>query len=207
MIRGMRIALPGAAALLVLTAGAAWVCPGGQCGVTGFDAAGLTAANAARAPWLDALAAAVTWAGSLAFLLPVALLLAWRERRTRGWRVASYLPASLLAASALAYVAKFAVLRPRPELFAPLAAMPADASFPSAHAMQAAALVTAWLCRPGARPPLFAWLAGATLVTAVALSRVHLQLHHPSDVIAGVGAGLLLTLALRRLAPWQGAQP
>lgn len=202
-----RIALPGGAALLVLVAGAAWICPGGQCRVPGIDAAGLAAANAVRAPWLDALVATVTWAGSLTLLLPVALLLAWRDAGTRGWRVASYLPASLLAASALAYIAKGVVLRPRPELFAPLAALPADASFPSAHAMQATALVAAWLWRPGTHPAPAAWLLGAALVAAVGLSRVHLQLHHPSDVLAGVAAALLLALALRGLPPWRGAPP
>jgi tellurite resistance protein TerC len=47
--------IPGAGALLVLTAGAVLVCPGGQCAVPALDASGLAAAHASRSAWLDGL--------------------------------------------------------------------------------------------------------------------------------------------------------
>jgi hypothetical protein len=46
--------------------------------LSAWDQAGLALAHAARAPWLDAVFAAITWLGSLAVLLPLALLLWWR---------------------------------------------------------------------------------------------------------------------------------
>jgi undecaprenyl-diphosphatase len=86
-----------------------------------------------------------------------------------------------------------------------LIAMPADASFPSAHAMQATALVAAWLLRPGARLAYAEALAGGLLVATVALSRVYLQVHFPSDVVLGMIAALLWVMALRGLPLWQKA--
>ncbi|MBI5899939.1 MAG: phosphatase PAP2 family protein [Rhodocyclales bacterium] len=189
--------LLAAAALLLLAVAAVLVCPGGRCAVPACDAAGLVLAWDWRRPWLDALALGVTWLGSLYLLLPAALLLAWRDTRRLGARLAAFVPLALLAASAVVHLTKVAVLRPRPELFAPLAAMPADASFPSAHAMQIAAFVTAVLLRPRSRPHPVAWVAGAAVVSAVACSRIYLQVHFPSDVIAGVLAAVLLVLALR----------
>jgi membrane-associated phospholipid phosphatase len=38
----------------------------------------------------------------------------------------------------------------------------------------------------------------------VGLSRIHLQVHFPSDVIVGMLAAALLVLALRELPPWRG---
>jgi membrane-associated phospholipid phosphatase len=200
-----RVLLPGAGALLVLTAGAVLLCPGGQCAVPALDASGLAAAHASRSAWLDALARGITWAGSLLVLLPVALLFAWRKSRHTGWRLASFLPLALLSATAMANLAKYLVLRPRPEFFPPLAPMPADASFPSAHAMQVTALVLAYLLRPGARPGVGEWLAGAALVLLVSYSRIHLQVHFPSDVLVGSLAAALLVLSLRELPVWRRA--
>lgn len=197
-----RALLSGAAALLVLSGGALWVCPGACGAVPAFDAAGLAAARAWRGPIVDALAAGATWLGSLAVLAPLAMAIAWVDARNGGWRLAGFVPLALLAASVVARLAKLAVLRPRPDEFAPLAAMPADASFPSAHAMQISAVVLAFLLRPGARPGTAAWLGGLALISAVAASRVHLQLHFPSDVLFGVAAAALLVAALRSLPPW-----
>lgn len=207
MTPALRVLLPGAAALGVLASGAAWVCPGGQCLVPAMDAGGLATAHAWRSAWLDALAMGITWAGSLLVLLPLAIAFAWHRWRQDSWRLVSFVPVALLMATAFAQASKYLVLRPRPELFPPLAAMPADASFPSAHAMQVSAVVMAFLLRPGARPGVAAWLAGATLITVVATSRVYLQLHFPSDVLTGIAAGVLLVLALRALPVWHEARP
>jgi membrane-associated phospholipid phosphatase len=200
----IRVVLPAAGALLAVAGGAALVCTGGQCIVPAVDAAGLSVAHGWRTAWLDGLAASITWAGSLFLLVPLALLLATPDARRRGWRAASFVPLALLSSATLAHLTKVAVSRPRPELFPPLTTMPADASFPSAHAMQVTALVMAYLLRPGARPGIAAWLAGGALVMLVGLSRIHLQVHFPSDVIFGMLAAALLVLALRELPPWRG---
>lgn len=193
------------AALLVLASGALLACPERGCPVPALDAAGLLAANAWRAGWLDRGFMIVTWLGSLYVLLPAALLLAWRASRASLPRAAAFVPTALIGAAILARLAKLAIERPRPDLFPALIAMPDDASFPSAHAMQATALVAAWLLRPGARLAYGEALAGGLLIVAVAFSRVYLQVHFPSDVVVGMVAALLWVMALRGLPFWQKA--
>ena len=192
-----------AAAVASLAAGALLVCPAGECRTLAFDEAALMLAQGWQASWLDAGFAALTWLGSLYVLIPLSLLLFWRMRAP--WRAS--LPMAVAGAAALAQLAKLIVVRPRPELYPALVDMPADASFPSAHAMQAAAFVVAWLCRPGANPGIGAILAAAGLVLLVSLSRIHLQVHFPSDVVFGAAAGACWALALRSLFLRKMAQP
>jgi undecaprenyl-diphosphatase len=120
-------------------------------------------------------------------------------------RVLAFLPLALLGATALAQAAKVLVARPRPDLFPALVAMPADASFPSAHAMQATAFALAWLLRPGARPGPLAAAVAVLLVLAVAGSRVYLQVHFPTDVLFGMTAAALWVVALRCAPVWPEA--
>jgi hypothetical protein len=79
-----------------------------------WDGGGLALAHALRAPWLDALFAAVTWLGSLLVLLPLALLAWWRWR---GERSASFVALALVGASGLGHLVKLLAARPRPDLF------------------------------------------------------------------------------------------
>lgn len=203
MKQALTAAALASAVLLVLACGALLVCPGRPCAVPALDVAGLTTLNAWRNGWLDRGFMILTWLGSLYLLLPAALLLAWRASRTSLPRAAAFVPAALIGAAILAHLAKLVIERPRPDLFPALIAMPDDASFPSAHAMQATALVAAWLLRPGARFAYREALAGGLLITAVALSRVYLQVHFPSDVVFGMVAALLWVMALRSLPLWQ----
>jgi membrane-associated phospholipid phosphatase len=68
---------------------------------------------------------------------------------------------------------------------------PTSSSFPSGHTM--AAFCTA-IVLSESEPGTAAALAFAG---AVAVSRVHLRAHHPSDVVGGAAAGTLLGLCLR----------
>ncbi len=165
-----------------------------------WDQAGLALAHAARAPWLDSLFAIVTWLGSLAVLLPLALLVWWWRR---GERSAAFVALALVGASALGHLAKLIAARPRPDLFPPLIAMPEDWSFPSAHAVQVTAFALAWLLRPGTSPgriELAALVAAAVVVIA---SRLYLQVHFPSDVVAGALLATFWVVLLRRLPAWE----
>ena len=45
------------------------------------------------------------------------------------------------------------------------------------------------------------WPAYAALALTVAASRIHVRIHHASDVLAGVATGLALGALARRLAP------
>jgi membrane-associated phospholipid phosphatase len=98
---------------------------------------------------------------------------------------------TVLWAYALNTLCKLAVRRRRPTGVTPLTATPTQLSFPSAHAVTAfaGARVYARLGLP--RGPLHA-LAGA-----LALSRVALGVHYPSDVLAGAALGRLVAGARR----------
>jgi len=168
--------------------------------VHSWDYAGLALAHAARTPWLDILFVAVTWLGSLAVLLPLALLLWWRHR---GDRSASFVALALIGASAFGHLAKLIAERPRPDIFPPLIPMPQDWSFPSAHAVQVVAFTLAWLLRPGASPRRLEIAVLFATVAVVISSRLYLQVHFPSDVVAGAMLAILWVAFLRRLPPWQ----
>jgi undecaprenyl-diphosphatase len=78
---------------------------------------------------------------------------------------------------------------------------PRTSSFPSGHATSG--FLAATLLSEGSRAPL-AWYA---LATVVAASRVHVRIHHASDVVAGAAMGVVAgRLVLRRwpLPPEQG---
>jgi membrane-associated phospholipid phosphatase len=190
--------------LAVLAVGAGLVCPGGECGLTSLDQLGLGLANELRGEPLDRLMAGVTWLGSLTVLAPLAGLGAWWRWRAGQRHEAAFLPLALIGSTLLAHLAKLWVARPRPALHPFMTALPADWSYPSAHAMQVtAAALALFLILPRHRN---AWPARwalavllGSLVILVGLSRIHLQVHFPSDVLAGGLAAALWVLGLHVL--------
>ncbi len=174
------------------------LCTGGVCAVPGMDHAGLELARALAGPLPDRFMAAATWLGSIWVLLPLAVvagLALWFVRRRRQ---AVFLLLALLGATVLAQAFKHGIDRPRPDLFPSLAALPLDASYPSAHTMQAVAAALAVAALAGRNRP---WLPPLLLLLAalVAWSRIHLQVHFPSDVLAGALAAALWVAGLKRL--------
>lgn len=184
--------------LAVLAAGALAVCPDGRCGVGDFDRGGLGLAHALRSGWLDAMMQGITWLGSLILLLPLTAALAWLLLHGQRRREAGFLLLALLGSSALGHVFKLWVARPRPDLFPAWLDMPGDWSFPSAHAMQATAAALAWLLVARHARAFWAILLGLT-VLLVGLSRIYLQVHFPSDVVAGSLAAALWVAGLHAL--------
>lgn len=87
---------------------------------------------------------------------------------------------------------KFVVRRRRPQLedLPPLASTVTQLSFPSAHSTSSFAAARAFSTLLPASP-LYA------LATAMALSRVYLGLHYPSDVLAGAALGTAIGSAGR----------
>ena len=191
--------------LAVLAAGAWLVCPQQQCAMVAVDDAGLRLAQDMRSATLDRWMQGITWLGSLAVLLPLTAITALALLRLRRRPEAVFLVMAVLGASALSHLVKLGVMRPRPDLFPVWTSMPADWSYPSAHAMQITALAVAvfFIIRqrrlqlPRWIIPLAIPLGGIVLL--VGASRIYLQVHFPTDVIAGVLAAALWVGGLHTL--------
>lgn len=187
-------------ALLTGLAGGLLLCPDGVCRIAPIDHAGLALFHALRSDSTDRLAAALTWAGSLALLLPLALArMAWLRRQQQPWPEAAFVTAALLGTTLLVHAVKLLVMRPRPDLFPTGLPLPPDLSFPSAHTAQVLAVVLALWLQPGRPRPGAIWLvAGLALAGAVAATRLHLQVHWPTDLIGGALMATIWVLALAR---------
>ena len=136
-------------------------------------------------PWLDRLALAFTAAGDplpmgiLAVVITLGLAV-WGSR-LQAW----FFGLSVGGAMGLNLLVKLLFARPRPALWISL--KPAFYySFPSGHAMGAAAVATAvGLLLWQHRGYWLAWALGLLFVLGVGWSRVYLGVHYPSDVLAG----------------------
>lgn len=98
----------------------------------------------------------------------------------------------------LAQAAKPLLDRPRPyeaDGALRLVAIPAGSSWPSGHAAVASAMAVA--LSEGASKPAPQLFGG--MAAFVAASRIHVGVHHPSDVLAGWGLGVLTGNAWRLL--------
>ncbi len=166
-----------------------------------FDVAGMQAVANHRSAFGTTIAGLVSDAGSFAILAPltVALLLLRRWRRP-----ADDIALIVVAAgcAALPSLVKLIVARPRPtiEHLTHLTSL----SFPSEHTTQAAGIYLA-IASPltQGRSPLWrgvALTAAVIIALAVALSRVLLGVHYPTDVVAGLLLGWLWTIGIFRYA-------
>ena len=193
-----RVLLFWALSLMVLAGGAWLVCPSGQCAATALDSAGLGLAHSLRYAALDGWMQRFTWLGSLVVLLPLMALACARKLRDGQRREAVFLMLALSGASTLAHLTKLLVSRPRPDLYAALVPLPIDWSYPSAHTMQVVAFAVAFILVFATRRVLWVGLFGL-LVFVVGLSRIYLQVHFPSDVLAGALAALCWVAGLYAL--------
>jgi membrane-associated phospholipid phosphatase len=120
----------------------------------------------------------------------------------RNLRVAFFLLISVELAGLITEIAKDAANRPRPATA--LVSAPSS-SFPSGHALGAMVGVLALLTVvfPLIRRPLRVWLVaiGALTVVAIGVGRVVLNVHHPSDVVAGWALGYAYFVACLLMIP------
>lgn len=120
----------------------------------------------------------------------------------RNVRVALFLVISVELAGILTEIAKYAANRPRP---ATALVTAVSTSFPSGHAFGVMVGVLALLTvvLPVVRRALRAWLIalGALTVILIGVGRVVLNVHYPSDVIAGWAIGYAYFVACLLVVP------
>jgi undecaprenyl-diphosphatase len=167
-----------------------------------LDGHALAFADALRGPVYDVLFGGITWLGSLWLLIPLTLICAV-VLLSRGYRSESaMLILSLGGAALLTNLCKWIFARRRPDLYWPVVDMPVSSSFPSAHTAQATAFFLGLFVVIRRIAPDWAMLTAVISVAAVltvALSRIYLQVHFPSDVLGGLVLGALWVLLSDRV--------
>lgn len=154
-----------------------------------WDATSMLDIHSLSRPWLDTIFRLITSTGGPLIGLFVGGTAVWfwrhAERRTASLFVLSFVGSFLLNS-----LLKYIFARPRPNLFPPLV-VEHSYSFPSGHTMAAVAvygLLALVLWQRGRRG--WAALAGSW-APLVALSRVYLGAHYPSDVLASLAIGAI----------------
>lgn len=138
-------------------------------------------------PVLDILMLLATTAGLA--LLPAVGLHAWLQGEQR---IARAIFSALVLGLLCTFLFQFLALRPRPEDVRLLLAHPPFPAFPSGHAVTAFAGATIVVLSYRSLPLSMTAIGGALLI---ALSRLYLGQHYPSDVIAGALLGAAIGAA------------
>ncbi len=141
----------------------------------------------------DAVLVAVTMMGDSLTLTALAVTLVVTFAVYRHWRAGVAVLLAMVAAAAFVPMIKSILQRPRPTaLYSGAEAF----SFPSGHATLSMTVfgIIAVILADGrsARVKFAIYLSAASLVGAIALSRVYLGAHWPSDVVAGLLFGLAM---------------
>lgn len=138
------------------------------------------------------LALALSTVGGVEVMIGLSVLLTvllW----FRSHREAVFFAVSMTGASVIMGLTKVVLARPRPELFPDVDYwQTASPSFPSGHATGSAAFaVTLFFVvrRLAPRWQLPAGIFGVLFCLAVSASRLYLQVHYPSDILAGLALG------------------
>jgi undecaprenyl-diphosphatase len=147
-----------------------------------------------RADWLTHILRVVTWLGSLAVIIPVAVLAGFFfvMRWHRWWPVA-LLAVTIAGAVGLYNLVKHLVGRPRPPSAIWIGHY-SGASFPSGHAAQSIACYATLALIVGAGRPTRVKIAvfsvAALVVLIVGGSRIYLGAHWLTDVLGGYALGV-----------------
>jgi undecaprenyl-diphosphatase len=161
----------------------------------GFDEAARNFVQRIASPRLTIAMRGLTTLGSVTVLLPLAGVAVARLWSVGRRRAAWLLAITMIGATLLDQVLKFAFQRQRPEPFfnTPL---PKSYSFPSGHALinccffgVTAAILTVRERRRWVRIAI--WTVAAVLVALIGFSRIYLGVHYASDVVAGYLAAIV----------------
>ncbi len=163
--------------------------------VTRFDAATMHWMHTHQQPWLLPIAKSLAFLGSPPTIVGIAVLgvitgLAWRKVRGAAWT----LPIAVIGAGIIIQGVKLEFHRPRPTLYQQL--IPETGySFPSGHSLIAIVVYgllgyfAMHLVKGHGARTVVAVLT-VLLIAAIGVSRPYVQVHYPSDVLAGWAAGL-----------------
>ncbi|HQZ11984.1 MAG TPA: phosphatase PAP2 family protein [Devosia sp.] len=175
-------------------------------GAHGFDAAiAGWVSNASGLPagpdWLVEASRDFTSLGSYALLTTIVVIACAVLMAVGRWKVAAYLAAVSVVGTIVSSLLKAGFARPRPDISSGIKVF--TASFPSGHATMSAAIllslaaIIAWLS-PNRSVAVLGWLFAILLTGIVGLTRIHLGVHYPTDVLAGwaVGASWALLCGL-----------
>lgn len=147
---------------------------------------------------MDPFFAAVTWLGSLWLLLPASLIIILTLLFYGYHSEAMIFISGFTGAVITTYIMKFMLERERPAYFEHLNSLPPDPAFPSAHTTQVFIFVLmSWLVMHQLDIKWKGILISLLIIIAlsVATSRLYLQVHFPSDVVAGVLVALIWAFA------------
>lgn len=148
--------------------------------------------------WVGETMRDITALGSNWIVAFFSVMFAWYLHLTNKTHLALWFLATVVSGAAFSFMLKLGFSRPRPELV-PHATQVYTSSFPSGHAMSSAlfflslALVVSW--RNAYRSAKYLMLTIAVVIPIfVAVSRVYLGVHWPTDVTAGLFIGFFWVL-------------
>jgi len=166
-----------------------------------------------RSGWLTGVMEVITWLGSAAVIVPMALITGiLLVRRRRRWQPLAFLAAAVGGAIGLYNIVKHLVGRARPPAGIWIGHY-SSASFPSGHATQSAAFYAALAIILGAgrssRAKTVLWSVAALVTLAVGASRIYLGAHWLTDVLGGYALGtcwisVVVIVALTASSPGTG---
>lgn len=161
--------------------------------LTHFDYTALRAFYQLKSVILNHFFLTITWLGSLWILLPLSIaMLIFLPYRFKNFKIV--FAVGFLSTIVVTHTLKNSVERPRPSFFDTLIDMPLDFSFPSAHTAQITAFTfLVWVLffrESSLKSILFSSILLLIAIT-VASSRLYLQVHFLTDVLAGFLVAIL----------------
>lgn len=194
-LRERRLAVFASATLTIVGATVFWQVLGGP--ASPLDESLMRGLRRLLPASVDGVFGVITRSGSALVVLPTASIAVLGLVLARRRFEAVLVTVSTLSASLLSYLIKSATGRARPELWETQWYW--GSSFPSGHTLSTAAFGTALALavgriRPGARRG--AMIVAVLWALAVALSRVVLGVHWPTDVLAALCLGMLVPLLI-----------
>jgi membrane-associated phospholipid phosphatase len=144
--------------------------------------------------WAEALARPFSWTGGVVGVVGICVVAAIVLGRERSWLDFGFLLAAAVGSQLLVWALKAWFDRPRPDAGAAIP-LPHSPSFPSGHATAGVAVVGAVAVLvservSGSRGQRWVWALAAVLALGIGLSRIVLNVHYVTDVLAGWCLGL-----------------